>query len=168
MEQKMIRIGKIINCHGVKGELVVLPLTDDTRRFKKLKQVLLELSGGRYEEVAVQSARPHKENILLTLENVADRSQAERLKNIYLCVRPEDAVKPKGSYFIYEIVGLDVYQNGECYGTITAVQQNSSTDLYEVTQGDRVFYLPALKAVVKNIDLEQGRMEVEIPAGLLD
>lgn len=168
MEQKMIRIGKIINCHGVKGELVLLPLTDDNRRFKKLKQALLELPGGRYDEVAVQSVRPHKDNILLTLEGIDDRSQAERLKNVYLCVRPEDAVKPKGSYFIYEIVGLDVYQGDECYGTVTAVQQNSSTDLYEVTLGDRVFYLPALKAVVKNIDLEQGRMDVEIPDGLLD
>lgn len=46
--------------------------------------------------------------------------------------------------------------------------QNSSTDLYEVTGDARVFYLPALKSVVKNIDLEQGRMDVEIPAGLLD
>lgn len=110
MSEKMIRIGKITNCHGVKGELVLQPLTDDNRRFKKLKQALLELPGGRYEDVTVVSVREHKENILLTLAGITDRNQAERLKNIYLCVRPEDAVKPKGSYFIYEIVGLQVYK----------------------------------------------------------
>ena len=102
------------------------------------------------------------------MAGITDRNQAERLKNIYLCVRPEDAVKPKGSYFIYEIVGLQVYEGDTCYGKITAVLQNSSTDLYEVTGDESVFYLPALKSVVKNIDLEQGRMDVEIPAGLLD
>ena len=57
MEQKKIRIGRIVNCHGVKGEVVVLPLTDDNRRFHKLKKVLLELPGGRYRELAVQGAR---------------------------------------------------------------------------------------------------------------
>ena len=60
MSEKMIRVGKIINCHGVKGELVVLPLTDNTRRFKKLKSALLEQSGGCYNEVTVKSAREHK------------------------------------------------------------------------------------------------------------
>ena len=48
MSEKMIRIGKIINCHGVKGELVVLPLTDNIRRYKKLKAALLELPGVIY------------------------------------------------------------------------------------------------------------------------
>ena len=123
MEDKMIRIGKIINCHGVKGELVVLPLTDNMRRFKKLKKALLELPGGRYNEVAVVSAREHKGNVLLLLEGIDDRNQAERLKNVYLCVRPEDAVKPKGSYFIFEIIGLDVYEGDTCYGKIINVLQ---------------------------------------------
>ncbi len=168
MEQKKIRIGKIVNCHGIKGELLLLPLTDDNRRFKKLKKALLELPGTRYEEVEVQSVREHKGNILLTLAGVDDRNKAERLKNLYLCVNPEDAVKPKGSYFIYEIVGLDVYENDVCRGKVTAVLQNSSTDLYEVQYEDGVFYLPALKSVVKCIDLEKNRMDVEIPDGLLD
>lgn len=168
MEQKKIRIGKIINCHGIKGEVVLLPLTDDNRRFKKLKKALLELPGNCYEEVEVQSVREHKGNVLLALSGVDDRNKAERLKSLYLCVNPEDAVKPKGSYFIYEIVGLEVYENDVCHGKVTAVLQNSSTDLYEVTYDGGLFYLPALKSVVKHIDLEKNRMEVELPDGLLD
>ena len=168
MEQKNIRIGKIINCHGVKGELVLQPLTDNNRRFGKLKKALLELPGGRYEKVDVVSTREHKDNILIMLGGIEDRTQAERLKNIYLCVTPEEAVKPKGSYFIYEIVGLEVYQGDVCYGKIKSVVQNSNLDLYEVDGAFGEFYLPALKTVVKNIDLDQKRMEVEIPNGLLD
>lgn len=165
---KMIRVGKIINCHGVKGELTVLPLTDDMRRFKKLKHALLEMPRGRYDEVVVTSTREHKGNILVTLEGLEDRTQAERLKNIYLCVRPEDAIKPKNAYFIFEIIGLDVYQGDICYGKIINVLQNSSTDLYEVKGDGESFYLPALKSVVQRINLEEGRMDVIIPDGLLD
>jgi len=168
MAEQMIRVGKIINCHGVRGELVLLSLSDDNRRFKRLKHALLEQSDGNYQEVRILSTREHKGNILLTLEGVTDRDQAERFKNHYLCVRPEDAVKPKGSYFIYEIVGLQVYEGDTCYGRVTAVLQNSSTDLYEVQGVYGTFYLPALKTVVQNIDLDKGRMDVALPAGLLD
>ncbi len=168
MAEKNIRIGKIVNAHGIKGELVVQPLTDNNRRFRKLKKAMLELSGGRYEDVEVLSTREHKNSVLITLKGIEDRNQAERLKNVYLCVAPEDAVKPKGSYFIFELIGLEVYQDDVCYGKITSVLQNSSVDLYEVDGDFGDFYLPALKTVVKNIDLEQKRMDIEIPDGLLD
>lgn len=168
MSEKMIRVGKIINCHGVKGELVVLPLTDSIRRFKKLKSALLEMPGGRYNDVTVLTAREHKGNVLITLEGINDRNAAERLKNVYLCVRPEQAVKPKDAFFIFEIIGLDVYEGDKHYGKVINVLQNSSTDLYEVKGEGESFYLPALKSVVQSISLEEGRMEVIIPDGLLD
>ena len=168
MSEKMIRVGKIINCHGVKGELVVLPLTDSIRRFKKLKSALLEMPGGRYNDVTVLTAREHKGKVLITLEGIDDRNAAERLKNVYLCVRPEQAVKPKDAFFIFEIIGLDVYEGDKHYGKVINVLQNSSTDLYEVKGEGESFYLPALKSVVQSISLEEGRMEVIIPDGLLD
>ena len=168
MSEKMIRVGKIINCHGVKGELVVLPLTDSIRRFKKLKSALLEMPGGRYNDVTVLTAREHKGNVLITLEGIDDRNAAERLKNVYLCVRPEQAVKPKDAFFIFEIIGLDVYEGDKHYGKVINVLQNSSTDLYEVKGEGESFYLPALKSVVQSISLEEGRMEIIIPDGLLD
>ena len=168
MSEKMIRVGKIINCHGVKGDLVVLPLTDSIRRFKKLKSALLEMPGGRYNDVTVLTAREHKGNVLITLEGIDDRNAAERLKNVYLCVRPEQAVKPKDAFFIFEIIGLDVYEGDKHYGKVINVLQNSSTDLYEVKGEGESFYLPALKSVVQSISLEEGRMEVIIPDGLLD
>lgn len=162
-----IRIGKIVNAHGIKGELSVMPLTDDNRRFGKLKYVLLELPKG-YEERKVLAAREHKGSILLTLDGLEDRTEAERLKNIFICVRPEDAVKPKGAYFIHELIGLEVWEQQECYGKITDVLQNSSTDLYEITGPEGSFLMPALKKIIQNIDIEAGRMDVVLPDGLLE
>lgn len=163
----MIRIGKIVNCHGIKGELTLMPLTDDNRRFKKLKRAFIELPKGEYQEVTVMTAREHKNSVLITVEGVEDRTTAERWKGFYLCVTPEDAVKPKGSYFLHEIIGLEVYEGETHWGKVTEVLQSSSNDVY-VVEGERTIYLPALKSVVKNIDLEQGKMEVIIPDGLLD
>ena len=74
----------------------------------------------------------------------------------------------KGSFFIFEIIGLDVYEGDKCYGKVINVLQNSSTDLYEVKGEGESFYLPALKSVVQNISLEDGRMDVIIPDGLFD
>lgn len=166
MEQN-IRIGKIVNAHGIKGELSIQPLTDDNRRFRKLKYVLLELQKG-YEERKIVAVREHKGSILMTLEGLEDRTEAERLKNVYICVRPEDAVKPRGSYFIHELIGLEVWEGSECYGKITDVIQNSSTDLYEISSAEGTFLMPALKKIIQNVDLESGKMEVTLPEGLLE
>lgn len=163
----MIRIGKIVGCHGIKGELSLLPLTDDNRRFKKLEKAFLELPNGQYREVEILATREHKQSILLTIAGLEERTEAERWKNHYLCVKPEDAVKPKGAYFIYELIGLEVYQGEQYLGKLTEVMQNSSNDVYTVS-GEQTIYLPALKSIVKEINLERGRMEVILPDGLLD
>ena len=68
---------------------------------------------------------------------------------------------------MHEIIGLEVYEGEEHLGKVTEVLQSSSNDVY-VVSGEKTIYLPALKAVVQNIDLEQGKMEVIIPDGLLD
>ena len=165
----MIRVGKIINCHGYKGELKVWPLTDDNKRFKKLKKAFLEMPNGQYTEVMVVQSREHKGNVLMFLEGIEDMDAAERLKNIYLCVAPEDAIRKKGHYFIYEIVGLEVYQGEELLGKVAEVLQNSSAnDVYVVKDTNREFGLPALKSVIHDIDIEQGRITVTLPDGLLD
>ena len=165
----MIRVGKIINCHGHKGELKLMPLTDDNNRFRHLKEAYLELPAHRYELVHIKSTREHKGHILMTLDEIADMNAAEKLKNIYLCVKKEDAVDlPEDHYFLYQIIGLEVYENGQYLGKITEVLQTGSNDVYVVSHEDRAFYMPALKAVVKEIDLEQGKMAVQLPEGLLD
>lgn len=165
----MLRIGKIINSHGHLGEVKVLPLTDDINRFKKLREVYLEISDDKYDLLHIKQARLHNGQVLLTLEEAPDMNAAERLKNFYLCVKREDAIKlPKDHFFIYEIVGLEVWQDGQLLGQVTEVLQTGGNDVYAVNDGKRTFYMPALKAVVQEVDLESKRMQVKLPPGLLD
>lgn len=165
----MVRVGKIVNCHGHKGELKVVPLTDDLKRFDDLKEVYLELGNNRYDLVHIGGVRTHKNNILMTLDEVKDMNQAEKIKNIYLCVKDEDVVDlPKDHYFLYEIKGLTVVEDGVTLGKIVDILQTGSNDVYVVKNVDREFYLPALKSVVLGIDLAEKIMTVSLPAGLLD
>ena len=165
----MLRIGKIVNSHGHLGEVKVIPLTDDINRFKKLREVYLERSAKQYELLHVKQARIHNNQVLLTLEEAPDMNAALLLKNFYLCVKREDAIKlPQDHFFIFELVGLEVVEDGKRLGRVSEVLQTGSNDVYVVTGGEKTIYLQALKTVVQQIDLDKGQMTVKVPQGLLD
>ena len=170
VQSKMIRIGLISNCHGINGELKIMPLTDDINRFKKLKKFYLENKANDYQELTCASSRIHKDYVLLKAEEINDRTQAERIKGKYICVKEEDAIKlPEGRYFIFQLEGLDVYEDERFVGVLTEVLQPGANDVYVIKppQGEEI-YLPAIKSAVLSVDLENKRMQIKIPEGLLD
>lgn len=119
MPNEMIRIGLVSNCHGINGEMKVTPLTDDINRFKKLKKFYWEKSRGSYEELNCTAARTHQDYVLLSAKEITDRTQAEKIKGHYICVRPEDAIKlPEGRYFIFQLEGLTGRRGREDYRDI--------------------------------------------------
>lgn len=164
-----LEIGKIINTHGVKGEVKVLPLTDDARRYDKLKSVLIEEKGLsiKYD---IEQVRYNKGFILLKLVGVENMEQAEQLRNHVLKVHRKDAVKlPEGSYFICDIIGLQVIDiEGKEIGEIADVLKTGSNDVYVIKKEEKEILVPALKTVVKEIDLDAGRMIVDLPEGILE
>jgi len=166
----MIRIGLISNCHGVDGELKITPLTDDINRFKKLKTFYWEKSKEDYQELNCISARIHKDSVLLKVKEITDRTQAEKVKGHYICVKDEDAIKlPEGRYFIFQLVGLEVYEDDKFIGTLTEVLQPGANDVYVITTPQKQeIYLPAIKSAVLNVDLDKKQMQIKIPEGLLD
>ena len=170
MLNEMISIGLVSNCHGVNGEIKVTPLTDDINRFKKLKKFYLEKANGAYEELNCISARIHQDYVLLGAAEITDRNQAEKIKGRYICVKPEDAIKlPEGRYFIFQLEGLTVIEDGKIIGTLSEVLQPGANDVYVVkTPKGEEIYLPAIKSVVLDVDLEKKEMQVKIPEGLLD
>lgn len=162
---ELIKIGQVINTHGYKGGLKIYPLTDDPHRFFDLQRVFIDQN--QYTVVQVQL---HQKFVLLTLQEITDMNEAEKLKNFYVEI-PREEVRPlpEGSYYIFELVGLPVYENGQMLGTLANVLHTGSNDVYVVqTPEGKEFYLPALKSVITQIDLEAGRIEVKVPPGLLD
>ncbi len=163
-------IGQLINTHGVKGELKATALTDDPQRFKKLKWVYIDKNGA-LEKYHITGLKFFKQFVILKFKDVDSIEAAEKLKGFYLKVDRANAVKlPKDSFFITDIIGMDVYdEKGLLLGKLADVIQTGSNDVYAVKSGDgKEILIPALKSVVTEISPEKGRIDVIIPKGLLD
>lgn len=167
-----IRIGEIVNVHGVKGALKVLPLTDNPIRFCSLTEVELvtkRRSGGNPKTYKVLSAVPSGNMVLLRLYGIDDRNKAELLRGMFLEIPREKAVKlPKDTYFIGDLIGCAVKEeNGNPLGTLTEVQSTGANDIYEITGTDhKKIWIPAIADVIRAVDVEKGEITVSLLPGL--
>ncbi len=163
-------VGQLINTHGVKGELKSTVLTDDPQRFLKLSWVYIDKKG-TLEKYKITSVKFFKQLVILKFDGVDSMEAAEKLKGFYLKVDRANAVKlPKDSFFIADIIGMQVYdENNELLGELRDVIQTGSNDVYIVKNDDgKEILIPALKSVVKKVSLEDRRISVILPKGLLD
>jgi 16S rRNA processing protein RimM len=167
-ELRYLAIGKIVRAHGLRGELSVAVLTEFPERFETTEWVYL---GNEFEAIPyrLESYRWHKDNVLLTLAGVADRTQAEALRGQLVQVPLKEAVAlPEGSYYLYQLIGLQVKTvEGEFLGTITSVMETGANDVYVVQNEGRELLLPAIPDVIKTIDLPNGLMVVQVMEGLI-
>ncbi len=169
MSDEFITIGKILKTQGNRGAVRVLPLTDFPDRFEELKKINVSIKGDRLimniEEVML---RP--KYVIVKFKEINDMNEAEGIKGgILEITRAQLTPLPEGSYYIFDIVGLSVYgSGGERYGIITEVLQTGANDVYIVDTGGKPLLIPALRQVVKEIDLSGRRMVVDLPEGLTD
>lgn len=163
-------IGQLINTHGVKGELKATALTDDPQRFKKLKWVYIDRNGN-LEKHNIDNIKFFKQFVILKFKDIDTIEEAEKLKGLYLKIDRANAVKlPKDSFFISDIIGLQVYdENNTQLGVLKDVIQTGSNDVYVVSdQENKEILIPALKSVVREVSIDKGRISVILPKGLLD
>lgn len=163
-------VGQLVNTHGVKGELKAVPMTDDPRRFLELEWVYIDKKG-KLEKQNISGVKFFKKFVILKLEGVDNIEAAEKLKGFYMKVDRANAVKlPKGSFFIADIIGSQVYdENNVLLGQLSDVLRTGSNDVYVVKQeAGKELLIPALKSVVTEISLDDKRISVILPKGLLD
>ena len=170
-----ITIGQISRVRGIRGEMVIVPLTDDPRRFSELKRVLLS-KDERIAEFEVEQVRVGlttgrlKEKVLLKLKGVESPEEAKRLVGSFLEIEKEDLTQlPKGRYFIFDIIGLKVVTTEDKkVGTVKEVITLPANDVYVVEGDQKEYDIPAIKEIVKKIDLKKKVMVIEPKEGLLD
>ena len=165
-----IAVGQIMGAFGQQGDVRVKPLGGAANRFRDLKRVFV---GEDHVPADVLHRRAIHPGVVLRLSTIASRDEARDLFQTYLYVPETEAVKlPKGRYFVHQIVGLSVVTTeGEALGTVREVLETGSNDVYVVRApgaNSREVLVPALKDVVKRIDLEAGTMEVALPPGLIE
>ncbi len=162
-----IAVGQIVGLFGTGGEIRVRALGRFPQRFRELRRVYL---GDEHRPVNIRHRRVTEKGILLRLDAITSREEAREAIGSFLYVPEAEAVQlPKGEYFVHQIVGLSVVTSaGEALGKVTDVISTGSNDVYVVRGPRGEVLLPALKEVIKQIDLESGTMTVEPLPGLLD
>ncbi len=168
--QQYFEIGEIVNTHGVRGELKVIPLTDDINRYDKLDWVYIRING-KQKKYDIEGIRYHKNNVLLSLKGVNDMNSAELLKGCFVEIPRELAIKlPEGSYFIADLVGCSVLDDrGKDLGKVEDVIETGSNDVYVVrTANNKQILIPAIKEVVLEVDVENKIIKIKQKEGLID
>ena len=164
--QNRITIGRVGAAQGIPGEMRIIPLTDFPARFKDMREVMVG-----DELLHIESCRYHKQFVLLKFQEYPVREQAMALTGRLLTVTREEAAPlAAGEFYTFDIIGLAVFDmEGNVLGTITEVLRTGANDVYQVRAEDgRELVIPALKSVVKEINLEQRRMFVDMPGELID
>lgn len=169
MAEKYIRIGKILNTQGNRGALRVLPLTDYLERFQKMARVQVSIND-LIRELSIEDTYFHKKYIIIKFKEIQDMNTAGELKGGFLVVTRDELVPlPEDSFYIFDLIGLEVFESGGgCLGILTDIIQTGSNDVYVVETEAKPLLIPALKQVVKEIDLDGRRIVVQIPEGLED
>lgn len=166
---RLIRIGQVITTQGINGEVRVLPLTDFPERFNSLAEVLISRQGS-LQKLVIEGVRQHKHFVIIKFSGYDSPEAAAALRGVFLQI-PEEQVMPlpEGHYYFFQLVGMTVVTtSGRVLGKIAEILQTGSNDVYLVRDetDHREILIPALKSVVRQIDLETGVMQVDLPPGL--
>ncbi len=160
---EIIEVGQIVNTHGIKGEIRLNPWTDDLYDLLDLK-VFYDKNGNALD---VENSRVHKNVVVIKFKNINTMNDAEKLKGITLYT--EKTPLPEGRYYIKDLIGLSVFEDDVKLGTLTDVFNTGANDIYEVkTEDSKKIYLPVIDGVIGDVDLENKKIYVKIPNGLLD
>ena len=166
---KYLEIGQIVNTFGIKGMVKIKPFTDDINRFDRLKKVYISNKNGK-KEYQIQEVKYHKNMVLMKLEGVDTPEQADLLRQSYLLVdRADEEPLEEGVYYIVDLLGLEVYTDeNKLLGKVEDIFNTGSNDIYVIKDelGKQIL-LPGIPEVLKNVDLEKGRITVHLIPGLI-
>lgn len=163
-----IEAGMIASAHGIRGEVIVVAMGDLAECFNEGTEIRLTDSAGSERSLKIEQARPHKDRLIVKFVGIRDRSAAERLRSLTAWLS-RDQIGPldEGRWFVQDVLGIDVYtEDGEHIGKLTDVMHMPANDVYVVTGDAGEVLLPVIADVVKDVDVENGRMLIHLMEGL--
>ena len=166
----ILQVGAVTSTHGLAGEVKVFPTTDDPKRFKKLKQVLLD-TGKDMLPLEVEHVKFFKNMVILKFKGYDRIEDIMGFKGKNLYVTRENAVRlKKDEYFIADLIGMKVYTEDEAYlGELTEVITTGANDVYTVhMENGKDVLIPAIGQCILNVDVEHETMQVHLLEGLLE
>lgn len=161
---ELLECGRIINTHGVRGEVKIDPWCDSPVLFEQLP--CLYIDGTAY---SITQSRPHKGFVLCKLEGIDSLDQAMTLKNKVVYLDRDQVELEDGAYFIADIIGFSVYdtRTEQIIGTLEEVRPSPASDLYCIVTPRGQVLIPAVPAFVHRVDFENRRLELNTIPGML-
>lgn len=167
--EEYFEIGQIVNTSGLKGILKIKPFTDDIKKFSNLKTIYIKTKSG-LTEFKIEQVRYVKNMVMLKLAEIDTVEEAEKYRNLYIKIlRDQEEELEEGLYYVVDILGCKVNTDAnQELGKIVDVFQTGSNDVYVVKdeQGKQIL-LPAIKQVIKNVDIKNKIIIVHLLEGLV-
>lgn len=169
----LFTVGKIINTHGIHGEVKVSVETDFPEQRFVVNNKLYLAKEDRLNpiEVEINSVRKHKGFFLLSFKNLLDINLVEKYKNYYLYITQDEQHElSDGQYYYRQIIGLKVIDENEHYlGTIKEIMSPGANDVWIVEKPNKAeLLLPVIDDVIKSVDLDKQEVHIEMMDGLDD
>ena len=167
---ELLQVGIITSTHGVRGEVKVYPTTDDVKRFKKLKDIILD-TGKEKMPLEIEGVKFFKQMVILKFKGLDNMNDVEKFRQKSLYVTRANAVRlRKDEYFIADLIGIKVYdEEDKELGELEDVMVTGANDVYVIKMTDgRELLLPAIKQCILEVDVPEGRMKVHVLEGLLE
>ncbi len=162
-------MGKIVNTHGVRGEVKVYPYSDDLEKFEDFEYFYIEGEGKKKYEI--ESTRVHKNMVLVKFKGYEDINKVLNFLNKNVYMERKDVEDDSEGHYIVDLIGCEIFDDqGVFVGHLKDVLQTSAQDLYEIKKKSdgKMFYLPVVDEFVKNIDIKNRKITVHLIEGIME
>jgi len=165
MPEQYLEVGKVTSTHGVMGEVRVQPWADSPEFLCQFKTLYVDQA---HWPIKVERARVHKNMVILKFEGIIDVPSALSMRNAVLYIDRADAKLPKGSFFLADLMGLEVRdaQSGKVLGKIADIMNLPANNVYVVRGGERELLIPAVPQFIAETNVEGGYLRVNMMEGL--
>ena len=163
-----LQIGRVVKSHGVKGEVAVELLADESEEHIVVGAVLTGRQAGKERELTVKTVRPHQKRLLVSFEEVPDRTAADSLRGMKFFAEPLEREEDSDEYYNHELIGLKVRHDGAEVGEVTGVMDAPNRKILEIDYNGKEMLVPFVMDFVPELDTEAGYLTITPPEGLLD
>ena len=161
-------IGRVVKSHGIKGEVAVEITTDEPDLRFAVGEVLHGKQAGKDTELTIKTVRPHQQRLLVSFEEIPDRTAADSLRGMQFFAAPLARDENSDEYYDHELIGLQVLQDGARIGEVTGVLDTPNRKILEVAYGEREVLVPFVMEIVPEVNLADGFLVITPPEGLLE
>lgn len=167
MKKQFLEAGKIVNTHGISGEVKIMPYCDSPELLAEFDRLFI---GKNHDEINIVNSRVFKNMVIAKLEGTDTLEAANKLRNKMLYMHRDDLELDENTFFIQDLIGMTVKDADSdiVYGEISDVLQTGANDVYVIKDNDKEYLIPAIPDVIISTDIDADIMTIRPLEGLFD